>query len=103
MFFFTTNRKVKTIKTKIIIINNSKKKALHGENIQFILVLILFQSILDYFGLFKFDVVFMSCVPATFSRHSSSYKILVLCVSLLKIGLLANFLVLFPLEAFLEL
>ena len=38
-----------------------------------------------------------------FSRNSSSYKILVLCVSLLKIGLLANFLALFPSKAFLEL
>ena len=56
------NRKIKTIKTKIIIINNNNKNALHGESIQFILVLILFQSILDYFGLFKFDVVFMKTV-----------------------------------------
>ena len=55
------NRKIKTITTKIIIINNNKN-ALHGESIQFILVLILFQSILDYFGLFKFDVVFMKTV-----------------------------------------
>ena len=38
-----------------------------------------------------------------FSRNSSRYKILVLCVSLLKIGLLANFLALFPSKAFLEL
>ena len=30
---------------------------MHGESIQFVLVLILFQSILDYFRLFKFDVV----------------------------------------------
>lgn len=56
------NRKIKTIKTKLIIINNNNKNALHGESIQFILVLILFQSILDYFGLFKFDVVFMKTV-----------------------------------------
>ena len=38
-----------------------------------------------------------------FSRNSSSYKTLVLCVSLLKIGLLADFLALFPGKAFLEL
>ena len=56
------NRKIKTIKTKLIIINNNNKNALHRESIQFILVLILFQSILDYFGLFKFDVVFMKTV-----------------------------------------
>ena len=30
---------------------------MHGESIQFVLVLFLFQSILDYFGLLKFDVV----------------------------------------------
>ena len=56
------NRKIKTIKTKLIIINNNNTNALHGKSIQFILVLILFQSILDYFGLFKFDVVFMKTV-----------------------------------------
>ena len=38
-----------------------------------------------------------------FSRNSSSYKTLVLCVSLLKIDLLADFLALFPCKAFLEL
>ena len=56
------NRKIKTIKTKIIIINNNNKKAIQGESIQFILVLILFQSILDYFGLFKFNAVFLKTV-----------------------------------------
>ena len=43
------NRKIETIKTKTIIINNNNKKAIQGESIQFTLVLILFQSILDYF------------------------------------------------------